>query len=152
VKSQSQILSQIVYPIVKYARMIKKNTAEFTANDMAKFMKWWVKQPTDKGVLAMGRTIKAQSKKEITVDKGNGKSRTKVTLNELKDVDMSDVEMESNEEQVVEEAVLDLALTQQDIDALIWGIETLLREFTYEGEMESTKETLQSFLEAIKSE
>jgi hypothetical protein len=33
-----------VYPIVEYARLIGKNTADFTVMDMEKFMKWYMSQ------------------------------------------------------------------------------------------------------------
>jgi len=33
-----------VYPIVEYARLIDKNTADFTVTDMGKFMKWYMLQ------------------------------------------------------------------------------------------------------------
>ena len=34
------------YPIVQYARAIKKNTAEFTAKDLKNFLRWlWKTEP-----------------------------------------------------------------------------------------------------------
>lgn len=39
------------YPIVEYAHIIGKNTADFTMGDFVKYMKWWMKQPVRKDLV-----------------------------------------------------------------------------------------------------
>jgi hypothetical protein len=65
-------------PIVEYAHMIGKNTAELTAGDMSKFTKWWMEQPIredlydmkkKKQVVKKVETKKAETKKPSNVGK-----------------------------------------------------------------------------------
>lgn len=41
------------YPIVEYAHMIGKSTADFTMGDFVKYMKWWMKQPQRKDLITV---------------------------------------------------------------------------------------------------
>lgn len=105
------------FPIVEYAHKINKNTAEFTVNDLVAFMKWWVKQPVRKDIMAM---------KNEFMQKGAKTGRFTNTK--------AIVEVESDEKEVVEsEAVIELGLTQLDIDALKWALSRIMEDYELKG-------------------
>ena len=70
-----------VYPIVLYARSINKNTAEFTASDLRKFLRWlWKVYPTlnlerkwDHGRTWRTATVTSTSRNQAT---RNGRKRS----------------------------------------------------------------------------
>ena len=102
------------FPIVEYAHKINKNTAEFTVNDLVAFMKWWTKQPVRKDIL----TMRNEYKKTV----GN-----KVDQNNIDDGEAE----EAVEEQ--SEAVIELGLTQLDIDALKWALSRIMEDYELKG-------------------
>lgn len=61
-----------IYPIVQYARLVGKNTAEFTAYDMTKFTKWFLKHhKSQEGGGDMVRNMK-QKEEDMKHDVGHG--------------------------------------------------------------------------------
>ncbi len=92
-----------MYPIVKYAHLIGKNTADFTASDLGKFIDWLWKQ--------------------------QGK--------------------ENNMEQK-ENTVVELRLTEEDVEALKWAIDCVLNDYDF-SEQEDVEETLRSIYEVLKT-
>jgi len=152
------------YPIVEYAHKIGKNTAEFTASDMARFMRWWMKQPQRKDILAM----------KITKDNKTGKGKggfEKFQQNKKQQVVEQDVveqdgeleevtfdegmgvleEGEVVEEEVVEQdikVVVEIGLTKGDVEALKWGIEQLLETFDF-SEMQDVGMNLTGLQEVL---
>lgn len=99
------------FPIVEYAHKINKNTSDFTVNDLVAFMKWWVKQPVRKDIMAM---------KNEFMQKGAKTGRA--------------VSQEAQEEvQQESEAVIELGLTQLDIDALKWALKEIFENYELKG-------------------
>ena len=131
-----------MYPIIEYSHIINKNTAEFTLKDFAGFMKWWMKQPgktimegtpqqqetyyKDVAAMKQWRKEEAMSKNNKYKDAMNSR-----LPNEFKPIDIgelvSDLEISEKEQEIV----ADMTLTQQDVDALAWGLGQLLDMFDY---------------------
>lgn len=102
------------FPIVEYAHKINKNTAEFTVNDLVAFMKWWVKQPVRKDILAMRNEYKKSLGKKV----------------DQENIDDGEAE-ETQEEQ--SEAVIELGLAQIDVDALKWALSRVIEDYELKG-------------------
>ena len=109
-----------IFPLVKYARMMNKNTAEFNLSDFAKYMKWWMKQPVD---FKMLEEIKREEIKRMN-------SKTSKQINN--------------------EIVVEMGLTQVDIDALSWGIKQLLEVFDF-SEMREIGDSLITLEKSLES-
>lgn len=106
----------MIYPIIQYSHIINKNTAEFTLKDFAGYMKWWMKQPVREDIVRKQQSYKAAMQSRVPVD--------------IEQID-DGVAQELSEEVVSDEIVADMGLTQQDIDALAWGIRQLLEMFDF---------------------
>lgn len=52
-------------PMVRYARIIKKNTADFTVGDLSKFFDWWIKQPKSKETIEAMKKMNAVKKVDV---------------------------------------------------------------------------------------
>lgn len=109
----------MIYPIVEYAHKIGKNTAEFTAKDMAAFMKWWMDQPNKENVIM---AIKKQQTRAAQVVKQLNDENVEEVIEEMA---LEELEEEAQEQ----EAVCSMDLTQADVDALKWGISQLLNDY-----------------------
>lgn len=139
------------FPIIEYARKIGKNTAEFTAIDFVKFMKWWMKQPIRKD-LAMVDFKKHLKKNESDWRNNmNDKAKNKFPVDQEM-VDESEVE-EMTEEMMQEqtdstEVVCELGLTKKDVQALVWGLGELLSTYNFSESLE-IGETLANLKEAL---
>ena len=105
-----------MYPIIEYSHIINKNTAEFTLKDFAGYMKWWMNQPTREDIVG---------RKSV---KYNAAMQSRIPV----DVEQIDGEVQELVEQVVnDEIIADMTLTQQDVDALVWGLGQLGELFDY---------------------
>jgi hypothetical protein len=127
-----------MYPMVEYAHKIGKNTADFTTSDMVNFTKWWMKQPLSKEFIMSTKNNKYNQAV---------KSRVPVDVEQVDDSVVEELVEESQQEQ---EVVVEIGLTQQDINALLWGLETLLAEYDF-SEMQEVEESLSSLSEALQS-
>lgn len=86
-------------PIIEYSRMIGKNTAELTASDMSKFMKWWMGQPIREDLVDMRKkkqiAKKSEVKKPLEVKKETVKTKAiplaKTTKKEVVNLRKSDI-------------------------------------------------------------
>lgn len=104
------------YPMVVYAHKIGKNTADFTTSDMVNFTRWWMKQPLDKEFM-MSANKNTYKKNNISEEAEQFKKA------------MDEVATE-------QEVVVEIGLTQQDINALVWGINELLTDYNFSGMQE----------------
>ena len=124
-----------MYPIVEYSHIINKNTAEFTLKDFAGFMKWWIKQPVREDLM---------SKKSGSYNKAM-ESRIPVDVEQI-----DDGEVQELVEQVVsDEIVVDMGLTQREVDALSWGIIELLGTYDF-SEMPEVEDSLTRLEQELK--
>lgn len=125
------------FPIIEYAHKIKKNTAEFTVNDLVAFMKWWVKQPVRKDILAM--------KNEYV-----NKQKNKMGSNKVhQDIDNIVEPPEEEQEQEQSAVVAEIGFTQLDIDAMKWALAQIFENYdltdsAYETPLTELKESLDS--------
>lgn len=121
------------FPIIEYAQKIKKNTKDFTANDMVQFTRWWMKQPVRKDILAMS------SFKQSGAQTG----RMKDQVGALKEVSKS-VEPVIQESEVI----CEIGLTKADVKALLWGLNELITTYDF-SEHENVGETLTALHEVL---
>ena len=125
------------WPLVEYAQKIGKNTAEFTAVDMAAFMRWHMSQPQREDLLNMA--------KKYTTKKFQDAQTGRLAEQGI-DIEQDDNIIEDIQEEVV--VVCSMELTRVDVSSLIWGLEILLNEYDLEeNEMGITFKTL---LEGLK--
>ena len=130
------------YPIIEYAHKIQKNTAEFTASDLASFMKWWLKQPDRKDLLAMSKKYKeAQT--------------SRLTGIQLDDELVGDVEIMNVMEKAVdnfvddkEVIIVEMGLTRTDVEAILFAIERVFADYEMGGH--EFEKSLQSLLKVLK--
>lgn len=109
-------------PIVEYAQQIGKNTAEFTVTDMCNFSKWWMKQQPRKDLTNMAK------KHNVAAFQNAQMSRLPVTALEQ--------ELDDKQEEMIAESdaiVCEVGFTQEDIDAVVWGLNELLTTYDFEG-------------------
>lgn len=123
------------FPIIEYAHKIKKNTAEFTVNDLVAFMKWWVKQPVRKDILAMRNEYKSKQS-----------SNKKVDQDLIDDGEAEEAQEEAQEESAV---IAEMTLTQLEADALKWALTQIFENYdltdsAYETPLTEMKESLDS--------
>jgi hypothetical protein len=150
---------QGVYPIVEYAHKIGKNTAEFTVNDLAAFMKWWLKQPQRRDILeataAQRKVYEAdvaamkQWREDQKMGKNSGKMKNAATsrlpkqfndelVGDSEIMDMTDVEevvegdFAADSVVVGEEVVCSMELTRADVDALLFSISRTFEDYQME--------------------
>lgn len=139
----------VLYPLVEYARKIGKNTADMTAYDMAKFTKWWIQQKPRKELLDMGRKIVAKAKQNEQVNGAKILRNKKEEVVEMDEVEEMETIEESEGETVEEqEPVCEIGLTQQDVDALVWAVSTVLGEYDF-SEMLEVQEALTGIQTAL---
>lgn len=118
-----------MYPIIEYAHLINKNTAEFTLSDFSKFMKWWMKQPIREDMV--------------------GKQGYEAAMQSRSPEYVEPIEEEQMGVTIGNEIVADMGLTQQDIDALSWGIGQLLNMFDF-SEMPEVEDSLTKLGEELE--
>jgi hypothetical protein len=135
-------------PIIEYARMIGKNTAEFTAYDMTKFTKWWMKQPIRRD-LEMSRTITSKSKQSASnfekFQQNKHKGKVPTDIEQIDDSEVVEIQEEVEQSQ---EVVAELGLTKADVEALQWGLTMLLGEYDF-SEAEETQISLKGILDVL---
>lgn len=133
-----------LYPIVLYARKIGKNTAEFTAADMANFMKWWMKQPMREDMV---KKLKERQKRATRVgqyvqqEKAMAKKHTTASFQAAQTSRLAERGIESpindGEEEIVihedTEIVADMGLTRTDVAALLFAINMVFQDYEMEG-------------------
>ena len=124
------------FPIVEYAHKIGKNTKDFTANDMVQFTRWWLKQATRKDILAM------ETQKTFL-------TKSNQTFKQFKEKYVGPVEEEAVVENQEQEVVCEIGLTQEDVDALTWGLNELITTYDF-SEHEEVGTILENLLEALK--
>ena len=140
------------YPIIEYAHKIGKNTTEFTLKDFAGFMKWWLKLPIWRGLVEGTPEQKEQYKRDLEAMNKWRKDET-VNKNQKYQQAMQSRCIQPPDEVVEEvesEIVAELGLTQQDVDALAWGIKTLLETFDF-SELSEVEESLTNLGQALES-
>lgn len=142
-------------PIVEYARKIGKNTAEFTASDMANFVSWWMKQPIRKD-LTMGLKITKNGFEKFQQKKHGS---TPTDIEQVEESEVEELIEEEQEEQVEEtEVVCELGLTKNDVRALEWALAEVLEKYDFHewsqtGEaLEGIKKVLEEFSEGAQAE
>ena len=142
------------YPIIEYARKIGKNTAEFTATDFVKFMKWWMKQPVRRD-LTMGLKITKNGFEKFQ-DKKHGSETMRYTQHPV-DQEMADegeieglVEEAQEEQSNATEVVCELGLTKNDVRALEWALAEVLEKYDFH-EWSETGEALQGIKDALEA-
>lgn len=117
----------MIYPLVEYAHKIGKNTAEFTASDMAKFTVWWMKNPQRQDIL---KAIQTQQKRATKIGE-------RLMKNRIADQSMIDdgeaVEAQEEAQQEESEVLCSLELTKVDIDALLFSISRTFEDYDMEG-------------------
>lgn len=123
-------MQEKLYPIVEYARLIGKNTAEFTASDMSRFMDW-----------CLAKHKKGGKKMNYEQWKNNKKNQPSKTVQIEEEVEVQD-----QEEQ--QEIVCEFGLTAGDVEALKWGLTELLTAYDF-SELEDIGSSLQSIKEVL---
>lgn len=118
-----------MYSIVEFAHMIGMNTADFGIKEMSAYTKWWMKQPVREDIVGKQQSYKAAMQSRA--------------------LEHYDPEQVSEDEEI--RIVADMGLTQQDIDALEWGIRQLLEMFDFSElpEHESSLKKLGDELEPL---
>ena len=140
------------FPIVEYAHKIGKNTKDFTANDMVQFTKWWLKQATRKDILAMSsfkqegaRTRRMEGKKGTLIEF----QKRYCAPADIEQIDPSEAQELAEKQEQEQEVVCEIGLTQEDVDALVWGLNELITTYDF-SEHEEVGTTLGNLLEALK--
>jgi hypothetical protein len=132
---------QGVYPLVEYAQKIGKNTAELTANDMAKFTVWWMAQQPRKDILAMAKSYTTKKYQDAQTSR-------------LAEQGIESPINDGEEEIVIHnenEIVCTMELTQRDVEALKWALKCVLVDYSFEDAKNSIIETsLKSLLEGVE--
>ena len=133
------------YPIVEYAHLIHKNTAEFTVKDLAGFMRWWVGQPERKDLLNMSRKYDAAMKSRLT-------SEQVADIEQADDAIAEDMLQQMGEDEC--QIICEMGLTQVDIDALLWALNVVNGEYALliDDPMGNSLLNLKESLEALKEE
>jgi len=130
---------QGIYPICEYSQMIGKNTAELTAADMAKFMVWWIKQPSR--VEELMNMAKKYSTKKFQ-DAQTSRLAEQGIESPINDGEEEIIVHEDNE------AVCSMELTRVDVEALIFAIERVFADYELEGHVHGV--SLESLLVGLK--
>jgi hypothetical protein len=129
------------FPLIEYAQKIGKNTAELTAVDMTKFMKWYMMQPQRKDLLIMA--------KSYTTKKFEEAQTSRLAEQGIESpINNGEEEIVLHGEKWVEEIVCEMGLTRKDVDALIWGIKQLFSDYEL-GEMGVSLSQLLEALEGV---
>lgn len=130
-----------MYPIIEYAHMIKKNTAEFTQKDFAGYMKWWLQQKPRRDLLEATEAQRKVYDEDV-----------KKTQQWIKETEMAKQNKSAEVEEVevsAEETVCSMELTKIDVEALIFSIERTFAEYEMEEESPYTI-SLKGLLEGLK--
>jgi len=134
------------YPLIEYAQMVGKNTAEFSLKDFAGYMKWWLKQKPRKDIMeatAAQRKVYEDDVKSMKQWREEGKMAKEMVKGNFA-VD-SVVVGEEEEEEVV---VCSMELTRVDVDSLLWAINEIFENYdltgsVYDLSLQSLKEGLE---------
>lgn len=151
-----------MYPIVEYAHKVGKNTSEFTAVDMANFMKWWMKQPNR---IEVENQIKKQLGRSQQIHKQQQKNReedkmakhTTASFQKAQTSRLAERGIESpinnGEEEIIihdEEVVCSMELTKGDVLALLFSIHRTFADYEMDGhEYGASLTTLKEGLEGV---
>ena len=123
-----------MYSIVKYAHLINKNTSDFTAGDMSRWMAWEMKQP-----------LTNEENKQMA---NNGKLKSAMSSRLPMELTTEDIETVVVE-QVEAEIVADMGLTQLDVDSLAWALTEILGSTDF-SESPETAESLNELAQALE--
>jgi phosphosulfolactate synthase (CoM biosynthesis protein A) len=127
------------FPLVEYAQKIGKNTAELTAADMAKYMLWWMKQQPRKDILQMAKSYTTKKYKDAQTSR-------------LAEQGIESPINDGEEEIVIhaDETVCEMGLTKVDVDALLWALNEIFKEYDIEGTpYEASLKGLQEALKGV---
>lgn len=109
------------FPIIEYAQKLGKNTSELTTSDMVNFMKWWMKQQPRKDILAMPKSYTTKKYEDANTGR------------------LAEQGIESpinnGEEEIVihtDEVVVEMGLTQADINAVVWALSAVINDYDLE--------------------
>jgi predicted metal-dependent peptidase len=108
------------YPIVTYAHKIKKNTAEFTAGDMAAFTKWWITQP---------KSVQKEWMEQMTARSERVKN---AMTNRLPVGVVEEIEEVVEEVKNDGEVIVEMGLTKADVEALKFAITRCFADYDME--------------------
>jgi len=117
-----------VAPIVEYARKIGKNTSEWTATDMSKFVSWWMKQPMREDLIVMA--------KRHNLAAFQAAQRSRLNSDQVADIEqVDDSVVEEMQEEVMSfenETVCTMELTRTDVEALLFCIGRTFEDYEME--------------------
>lgn len=151
----------MLVPIVRYAHLIGKNTAEFTTKDMTEFTSWWMRQPEGQTIMEGTVAQKKQYDEDVKAmeqwrqSEKERKMSKKTSVQKFQDAQTSRLPAELTEEPVPNgvdhmEIICDMGLTAHDVKALQWVLHTMFSEFEMEGHMfESSLKGLKEGLEGV---
>jgi hypothetical protein len=153
----------MVYPIVQYAHIIGKNTAEFTVKDLTGFMKWWLTQPIRKDIVEATeaqRKVYEEDVRRTKLWKEDQKVRKHTTkkYEEAQTSRLAERGIESpindEEEEIIihpeNEVVCEIGLTKTDIMALLFSIKRTYADYDVEGtEYDASLKSILEVLEGV---
>lgn len=121
-------------PIIEYAHKIGKNTAEFTASDFAKFMRWWMKQPVREDLVMVDFKKALMNRKGAQTGRMQGKPGTVKEVITTKDVET--IVIKNNKKYASEQ---DYRLSVQDQEQVDDGEAQEALEEAQQEEVDSTE-------------
>lgn len=135
-----------MYPIVQYAKMIGKNTAEFTASDMARFTIWWMGQDMKKYQSEQDFRIARQQEEYevITMDEFIQKNN-KQTQNKLEQKVQQEIAVKKKDTTIV----CEMGLTKQEVDSVKWVFKCWLQQYK-KHEYSEYRESIEGLMEALE--
>jgi hypothetical protein len=108
--------------LIEYAHKIGKNTADFTVNDLAAFMKEWMRQPTKQEIAKMTPQQRAEYNKDVAnMKKWKEEEAEQKALKAAVEV--------VHDEETAPEVVAEMGLTQKDVNALVWALEQIFENY-----------------------
>ena len=130
------------YPIVKFARELKKNTAELTTMDLVRFTNKWIKEPSS---IILLQAVKAQQQRAAKIGKELQLNRkednmAKHTTTSYKNAQTSrlaergiESPINDGQEEIVmhgeEEVICSMELTKADVAALLFSISRTFEDY-----------------------
>jgi len=134
------------YPLIEYAHKIGKNTADFTVNDLAAFMKWWLKEKPRKDLLKVTPEQRVGYNKDLAaMNKHREEEKVrKHTTKKFEDAQTSrlaergiESPINDGEEEIIihpeNEVVCELALSRVDVDAMLWALNEIFENYDLTG-------------------
>lgn len=133
------------YPIIEYAHMIGKNTADFTVQDFIKFTKWWAGQEIREDLINMTPAQRIGYEKDLKAMK---KFRDAQTSRLSAEKTYECVEEDREEAQVENEIIVEMGLARLDVEALKFALGQILTDYEmseheYGASLLSLKEALE---------